>query len=37
MKGIRAGGLALSEREADDISRHFEKTIAQGIDVSYKS
>ena len=37
MKGIRSGGLALSEAEADDISRYFEKTIAQGIDVSYKS
>jgi len=36
MRGIRSGGLSLSEREADDISRHFEKTIAQGIDVSYK-
>jgi putative ABC transport system ATP-binding protein len=37
MKGIRAGGLALSEQEADDISRYFEKVIAQGVDVSYKN
>ncbi len=37
MKGVRSGGLAVSEKEADDISRHFEKIIAQGVDVSYKS
>jgi putative ABC transport system ATP-binding protein len=37
MKGVRSGGLALSEREADDLSRHFEKIIAQGVDVSYKN
>jgi len=37
MQGIRAGGLALSEREADDLSRYFEKVIAQGVDVSYKN
>jgi len=36
MKGIRSGGLALSEKEADDVSRYFEKVIAQGVDVSYK-
>jgi energy-coupling factor transporter ATP-binding protein EcfA2 len=36
MRGIRAGGLGLSEREADDMTRHFEKIIAQGVDVSYK-
>ncbi|MCA9354009.1 MAG: ABC transporter ATP-binding protein [Candidatus Kaiserbacteria bacterium] len=35
-KGIRSGGLALSEKEADDLSRHFEKIVAQGVDVSYK-
>lgn len=37
MKGIRSGGLSLSEREADDLTRYFEKIIAQGIDVSYKN
>jgi putative ABC transport system ATP-binding protein len=37
MKGIRAGGLALSEGEADNLTRYFEKVIAQGVDVSYKS
>jgi hypothetical protein len=37
MKGVRSGGLALSEAEADDITRYFEKVIAQGVDVSYKN
>lgn len=37
MKGIRSGGLALSESEADDMTRYFEKIIAQGVDVSYKN
>lgn len=37
MKGVRAGGLSLSEAEADDMTRYFEKVIAQGVDVSYKS
>jgi len=37
MKGVRSGGLALSETEADDMSRYFEKIIAQGVDVSYKN
>jgi hypothetical protein len=37
MAGVRQQGLALSEREADDITRYFEKLIAQGVDVSYKS
>lgn len=37
MKGVRSGGLALSELEADDMTRYFEKVIAQGVDVSYKS
>jgi len=36
MKGIRSKGLGLSEREADDMTRYFEKIIAQGVDVSYK-
>ncbi len=35
-KGISTGGLGMSEVEADDITRHFEKVIAQGVDVSYK-
>lgn len=37
MKGIRSKGLALSEPEADDMTRYFEKVIAQGVDVSYKA
>lgn len=37
MKGVRSGGLALDESEADDITRYFEKIIAQGVDVSYKA
>jgi ABC-type sulfate/molybdate transport systems ATPase subunit len=37
MEGIRKGGLALSEKEADDLSRYFEKVIAQGVDVNYKA
>jgi len=36
-KGIRSGGLALSEKEADDLTRYFEKVIAQGVDVNYKA
>lgn len=36
-KGVTVGGLALSESEADDVTRYFEKLIAQGVDVSYKS
>jgi putative ABC transport system ATP-binding protein len=35
--GVSTGGLALSEKEADDVTRYFEKLIAQGVDVSYKS
>ena len=30
-------GLGLPEKEADDVTRYFEKLIAQGVDVSYKS
>jgi len=30
-------GLGLDEAEADDITRYFEKLIAQGVDVSYKN
>jgi putative ABC transport system ATP-binding protein len=37
MKGVRSGGLGLSEKESDDMTRYFEKVIAQGIDVSYKA
>ena len=37
MVGIKQRGLALSESEADEITRYFEKLIAQGVDVSYKS
>jgi hypothetical protein len=37
MKGVRSGGLGLSEREADDLTRYFEKVIAQGVDVNYKN
>ncbi|MFM2339460.1 MAG: hypothetical protein RLZZ360_96 [Candidatus Parcubacteria bacterium] len=37
MEGIRSKGLSLSEKEADDMTRYFEKLIAQGVDVSYKS
>jgi len=36
MKGVRSKGLGLSEDEADDMTRYFEKVIAQGVDVSYK-
>ncbi|MEN9920301.1 MAG: hypothetical protein RL538_194 [Candidatus Parcubacteria bacterium] len=37
MSGVRSGGLGLSEKEADELSRYFEKVIAQGVDVSYKN
>ncbi len=37
MKGIRSSGLSLDEKEADDMTRYFEKIIAQGVDVSYKN
>lgn len=37
MQGVRQRGLALGEAEADDITRYFEKLIAQGVDVSYKN
>jgi len=36
-KGVSIGGMALTEKEADDVSRYFEKLIAQGVDVSYKA
>lgn len=37
MESIKSGGLGFSEREADEVTRYFEKIIAQGVDVSYKS
>jgi energy-coupling factor transporter ATP-binding protein EcfA2 len=37
MRGVTVGGLALSEKEADDLTRYFEKIIALGVDVNYKS
>jgi ABC-type methionine transport system ATPase subunit len=37
MKGVRSSGLSLSEAEADELTRYFEKLIAQGVDVSYKA
>jgi hypothetical protein len=37
MLGVRSGGLGLSVKEADELSRYFEKVIAQGVDVSYKN
>jgi len=37
MRGVTVGGLSLSESEADNVTRYFEKLIAQGVDVSYKS
>jgi putative ABC transport system ATP-binding protein len=37
MKGVTTGGLGLDEKEADEMTRYFEKIIAQGVDVSYKS
>ncbi len=37
MRGVKTGGLGLNEKEADEVTRYFEKIIAQGVDVSYKS
>jgi ABC-type multidrug transport system ATPase subunit len=37
MRGVRSGGLGLDESEADDMTRYFEKIVAQGVDVSYKN
>ncbi|USN87824.1 MAG: ABC transporter ATP-binding protein [Candidatus Nomurabacteria bacterium] len=36
-KSIRNDGLSLDSKEADELTRYFEKLIAQGVDVSYKS
>jgi len=37
MLGLSRNGLALAEKEADSLTRYFEKLIAQGVDVSYKN
>jgi len=37
MQGVSTGGVGLKEDVADDMTRYFEKLIAQGVDVSYKS
>src|SRR6056297_50593 len=37
MRGITVGGLSLGEKEADSLTRYFEKLVAQGVDVSYKN
>jgi hypothetical protein len=37
MLSVRSGGLGFSEKEADEMSRYFEKVIAQGVDVNYKN
>lgn len=37
MSGVRSGGMGLSEKEADELSRYFEKVVAQGVDVNYKA
>jgi putative ABC transport system ATP-binding protein len=34
---VNSGGLGLSFDEAEEMTRYFEKLIAQGVDVSYKS
>jgi putative ABC transport system ATP-binding protein len=36
-QSVSSGGLGLTFDEAEDITRYFEKIIAQGVDVSYKS
>lgn len=35
--GVRDGGLGLSEKVSDELTRHMEKLIAIGVDVSYKA
>jgi hypothetical protein len=37
MQTVKNDGLGLDEKEADELTRYFEKIIAQGVDVSYKS
>ena len=36
-ESVKSGGLSLTDKESDDVARYFEKLIAQGVDVSYKS
>lgn len=35
--GVSSGGVKLSKAQAAELTRYFEKLIAQGVDVSYKS
>jgi putative ABC transport system ATP-binding protein len=37
LEGSSKNGLGLSFNEAEDLTRYFEKIIAQGVDVSYKA
>lgn len=37
LNSVSTGGLGLKEKEADDLTRYFEKIIALGVDVSYKA
>jgi len=37
MMTVSKHGLGLDSKEADELTRYFEKIIAQGVDVSYKS
>jgi hypothetical protein len=37
LEGVSKDGLGLSFNEAEDLTRYFEKIIAQGVDVSYKA
>ena len=37
LESVSQGGLGMSDKEADEITRYFEKLIAQGVDVNYKS
>lgn len=37
MVAVRSGGLGFGEKEADELTRYFEKVVAQGVDVSYKN
>jgi putative ABC transport system ATP-binding protein len=37
IQSVKTGGLGLTEAEADEVTRYFEKIIAQGVDVSYKN
>jgi putative ABC transport system ATP-binding protein len=37
LQSVSSGGVGLPEKTADSLVRYFEKLIAQGVDVSYKS